>query len=160
MSVTDAEWIEDYDLKVVAAARLIRLATPALIESKAGSIVNVLSIAAKAPGTFPSTPSSVSRAAGMALTKAVANELAPHNVRANAVLIGLIDSSQWIRMAQERGIPLPELMEDLVARAKVPMGRIGRGAEFGDLASYLLSARSSYVTGTAINLDGGASPAV
>jgi NAD(P)-dependent dehydrogenase (short-subunit alcohol dehydrogenase family) len=42
----------------------------------------------------------------------------------------------------------------------IPLGRVGRAEEFADLASYLLSSRASYVTGTAINLDGGLSPAV
>ena len=48
----------------------------------------------------------------------------------------------------------------LAERAGVPLGRVGRAEEFADLASFLLSARASYLTGTAINLDGGLSPAV
>jgi NAD(P)-dependent dehydrogenase (short-subunit alcohol dehydrogenase family) len=48
----------------------------------------------------------------------------------------------------------------LAANSGIPLGRVGRGAEFADLAAFLLSSRASYVTGTAINLDGGLSPAV
>ena len=53
-----------------------------------------------------------------------------------------------------------DLYRDLAASAAIPLGRVGRAAEFADLAAYLLSDRSSYVTGSAINLDGGSSPAL
>ncbi len=50
--------------------------------------------------------------------------------------------------------------ERMAANAAIPLGRVGRAEEFADLACFLLSARASYLTGTAINLDGGLSPAV
>jgi NAD(P)-dependent dehydrogenase (short-subunit alcohol dehydrogenase family) len=46
----------------------------------------------------------------------------------------------------------------MAKNADIPLGRVGRSGEFADLAAYLLSDRSSYVTGSAVNLDGGASP--
>jgi NAD(P)-dependent dehydrogenase (short-subunit alcohol dehydrogenase family) len=116
-------------------------------------------MAAKAPGAG-SAPSSVSRAAGMALMKALSKELAPDGIRVNAILIGLIESGQWVRSAEAAGVPLPEYYKRLADGSGVPLGRIGRADEFADLAAYLLSARASYLTGTAINLDGGLSPAV
>ena len=58
------------------------------------------------------------------------------------------------------GVDLPTFYERMAANAAIPLGRVGRGEEFADLASYLLSARASYVTGAAINLDGGLSPVV
>ncbi|GAB3252068.1 SDR family oxidoreductase [Kineosporia babensis] len=155
--VSDESWQADLDLKVVAASRLIRLALPHLRASGGGAIVNVLAIAAKAAGAN-SMPSAASRAAGLALTKALSKELGPDRVRVNAVLIGLVESGQWRRKADDRGIPV----EDLYAADSkgIPLGRFGRGEEFGDLAAYLLSPRSSYVTGSAINLDGGLSAAI
>ena len=127
--------------------------------SSQASIVNVLATAAKAPPAG-SSPTSVSRAAGMALTKALSNELGSSGVRVNAVLIGLIRSGQWVRRANDIGVDLEEFYEAMGTGAQIPLGRVGRAEEFADLASFLLSPRSSYVTGTAINLDGGLSPVV
>jgi NAD(P)-dependent dehydrogenase (short-subunit alcohol dehydrogenase family) len=158
-SLTDEALDRDLELKVYAAVRLIRLALPLLRRSPGPSVVNVLSIGAKAP-TPRSTPTTISRAAGLALTKVLASELGPEGVRVNAICVGLVESGQWVRLAEERGMAIDDLQAALVEDAGVPLGRVGRGDEFGDLAAYLLSARSSYVTGTAINLDGGTSPVV
>jgi NAD(P)-dependent dehydrogenase (short-subunit alcohol dehydrogenase family) len=154
----DAVWDGDLQLKLMGAVRLTRCALPYLRESK-GAALFTLAMAAKAPGAT-SEPSSVSRAAGMALMKALSKELGPDGIRVNAILIGLIESGQWVRTAAASGTALPEFYERLAANAAVPLGRVGRAEEFADLASYLLSARASYLTGTAINLDGGLSPAV
>jgi NAD(P)-dependent dehydrogenase (short-subunit alcohol dehydrogenase family) len=118
-----------------------------------------LALSAKAPGPG-SEPSSVSRAAGMALMKALSKELGPDGIRVNAILVGLIESGQWVRGAAAAGMEVPAFLERLAANSAIPLGRVGNAAEFGDLACFLLSARASYLTGTAINLDGGMSPAV
>jgi NAD(P)-dependent dehydrogenase (short-subunit alcohol dehydrogenase family) len=157
-AVDDAAWESDLQLKVMAAVRLTRLAVPQLRATK-GSILFTLAMAAKAPGGA-SEPSSVSRAAGMALMKALSKELAPAGVRANAILIGLIQSGQWVRAAAGSGADVAEFYERAAKNSGIPLGRFGRADEFADLASYLLSSRASYVTGAAINLDGGLSPVV
>ena len=157
-SIEDATWESDIQLKLMAAVRLTRLTLPQLRSSR-GAVLFTLAMAAKAPGGG-SEPSSVTRAAGMALMKALSKELAPDGVRVNAVLIGLIESGQWVRAAAGVGKPLESFYRDVARDAAIPLGRFGRAEEFADLASYLLSARSSYVTGTAVNLDGGMSPVV
>ena len=155
---TDEDWAADLDLKLMAAVRLTRLVLPLLRAQGAGSIVNVLAISAKTPG--PSTsPTSVSRAAGMALTKALSKELGPSQIRVNAVLIGLIQSGQWRRLAEAAKVEVAEILTALESSNDIPLGRVGVASEFGDLVAFLLSERSSYVTGTAINLDGGLSAA-
>jgi NAD(P)-dependent dehydrogenase (short-subunit alcohol dehydrogenase family) len=153
----DADWDADLQLKLYAAARLIRLALPHL--SADASVINTLAVSAKTPGAS-SAPSAVSRAAGMALTKILSKELGPRGVRVNAVLIGLVESGQWARAAQQEGIGEGEYYQRMGERLPIPLGRVGRAEEFADLVGYLLSPRSSYVTGTAINLDGGLSAAV
>jgi len=153
----DAVWESDLRLKVMGAVRLTRTALPYLRQSR-GAALFTLAVSAKAPGAG-SEPSSVSRAAGMALMKALSKELGPDGIRVNAILIGLIESGQWVRMAERAGTELPALYERMAADAGIPLGRVGRAEEFADLASFLLSARASYLTGTAINLDGGLSPA-
>jgi NAD(P)-dependent dehydrogenase (short-subunit alcohol dehydrogenase family) len=157
-SIDDAAWDSDFQLKLMAAVRLTRLALPEL-RSARGSILFTLAISAKAPGGS-SEPSSVTRAAGMALMKALSKELAPDGVRANAVLIGLIESGQWVRAAEGTDESLDKFYARFARDAGIPLGRFGRAEEFADLASFLLSPRSSYLTGVAINLDGGLSPAV
>ena len=85
--ITDADWQADIDLKLFAAIRLARLAFPGMKERRWGRIINVLNVGAKTPGAG-SAPTSVSRAAGMALTKVLAGEGAPHNVLVNALCTG------------------------------------------------------------------------
>jgi NAD(P)-dependent dehydrogenase (short-subunit alcohol dehydrogenase family) len=154
----DAVWENDLALKLMGAVRLTRLALPALRESR-GAVINTLAISGKTPDAF-TTPTSVSRAAGLALTKALSRELAPEGIRVNAVLIGVIESGQLRRYAAEAGITPEAYYERMVTTSGIPMGRVGRPEEFADLASFLLSARASYVTGAAVNLDGGLCPVV
>ncbi|HEY8081289.1 MAG TPA: SDR family oxidoreductase [Acidimicrobiales bacterium] len=153
---TDEQWLGDFELKVLAAVRLARRCAPHLAAS-GGAIVNVLAISAKAPDAG-TTPTAASRAAGLALTKALSRELGPRGVRVNAILIGLIESGQWERRAASTGADVGEFYRALAQGAKVPLGRVGRASEFADLCTYLLSDRASYVTGAGINLDGGLSP--
>lgn len=155
--VVDDAWAEDLDLKVVAAVRATRLVVPYLVAAGGGAVLNVLAVAGKAPAAG-SLPTAASRAAGLAVTKALSKELGPAGVRVNAVLIGVIESGQWRRRAEAQGRPVAELYAEL--GAGVPLGRVGREEEFADLAAYLVSPRASYVTGAAINLDGGLSPVV
>jgi NAD(P)-dependent dehydrogenase (short-subunit alcohol dehydrogenase family) len=157
-SIDDGAWEADLALKLMAAVRLTRLALP-LLRASRGAILFTLATAAKAPGGR-SEPSSVSRAAGMALMKALSKELAPDGIRVNAVLIGLIESGQWVRAAAGSGQELLEFYDRFARDAGIPLGRFGRSEEFADLGCFLLSERASYLTGAAINLDGGLSPVV
>ena len=160
-TVTDADWQGDLDLKLFAAIRLIRLALPGMRERKWGRVLNVLNIGAKAPNAN-STPTSVSRAAGLALTKALSQENAKHNVLVNAMLVGLIDSDQWVRRhktAAGEGKTYQEFIDDM-AKGRVPLGRMGKAEEFARMACFLCSDAGSFITGVAINVDGGMSPVV
>lgn len=159
MRVEDADdevWTKDLELKVLAAVGLIRRCLPHLRAGGGGSIVNVLNTAAKAPSAR-SLPTSATRAAGLAISKALSKELGPDGIRVNAVLVGLVESGQWRRRAEAAGRPLEDVYAEMAGG--IPLGRVGRAREFGDLVAYLLSERASYVTGSAVNLDGGSSPA-
>lgn len=158
-TITDEVWQADLDLKLFAQIRLSRLAFPGMTSRKYGRIINVLNTSAKAPGAGRA-PTAVSRAAGMALTKVLAGEGAPHNVLVNAVLVGRIESDQWVqRHAQEnKGRSLEAYYEDM--GKEIPMKRVGTAQEFANMVLFLASDAGSYITGTAINIDGGASPVV
>jgi NAD(P)-dependent dehydrogenase (short-subunit alcohol dehydrogenase family) len=153
--ITDEEWQADLDLKFFSALRLTRLAWPQMAERKWGRVINTLAIAAKAPRAG-SAPSSVTRAAGLALTKVLAGEGAPHNILVNALLVGLIESDQWERKARGSNRPVGDVVTEL--GRTVPLGRMGTGEEFANVAAFLASEAGSYITGTAINVDGGLSP--
>jgi NAD(P)-dependent dehydrogenase (short-subunit alcohol dehydrogenase family) len=155
---SDRQWRDDYELKVIAALHVSRRVLGALSENK-GAIVNVLAIAARTP-VANSTPTAVSRAAGLAMTKALSYEAAPRGVRVNAILIGLIESGQWVRRAEQAHVSIEEYYGAMAKARQIPLGRIGKANEFADLATYLLSPRASYVTGVGISLDGGLSPVI
>jgi NAD(P)-dependent dehydrogenase (short-subunit alcohol dehydrogenase family) len=155
--VSDEDWIADLNLKVLGAVRGTRLAVPHLVAAGGGAIVNVLAVSARTPGAS-SLPTAASRAAGLAITKAASKDLGRHGIRVNAVLIGIVASGQSRRRAAAAGQSEDELYRQIAQN--IPLGRVGRPGEFADLAAYLLSDRSSYVTGSAINLDGGTSPAL
>ena len=88
--------------------RLTRLVWPQMKERKWGRVINMLNVGAKAPRA-DSAPTSVSRAAGMALTKMLSGEGAPHNILVNALLVGLIEADQHVQAAKRKGVPLAGL---------------------------------------------------
>jgi 3-oxoacyl-[acyl-carrier protein] reductase len=155
--LTDEILRDDLEQKLFAAVRLIRLVTPQMKERRWGRIINVLNIGAKAPRPN-SMPTSVTRAAGMAMTKALSQEFAPYNVLVNAMLVGFIEADQHVQAAKRANVPIEEYYK---AREKeIPLGRAGKAEEFANMACFLASDQGSYITGTAINVDGGRSPVV
>jgi 3-oxoacyl-[acyl-carrier protein] reductase len=157
----DERWQSDLDLKLFGAIRASRAAVPHLKSAGGGSIVNLLNIGAKQPAAR-SMPTSVSRAAGMALMKALSKELAPHNIRVNGINIGLIKSGQNERRWHTLGGPgtLEEFYVETARDSRIPLGRVGEAEEVGDLIAFLCSSRGAYISGVSINMDGGLSGVV
>ena len=153
-SVTDKDWQADFDLKLFAAIRLSRLAIPEMRKNKWGRIINVTNIGAKQPKA-KSMPTTVTRAAGLAMTKALSKEFAADNILVNSVCIGLIRAGQHERKAAKAGIHVEELYEK--QGKEVPLGRVGRAEEVANVVAFFSSEASSYVTGSSVNLDGGTS---
>ncbi len=160
-SVTDDAWQADLDLKLFGAIRATRLAVPHLRKAGGGSIVNLLNIGAKQPGAR-SVPTSVSRAAGMALMKALSKELGADNIRVNGINIGLIKSGQNQRRWERMGRPgtLEEFYAESARNSGIPLGRVGEAEEVGDLIAFLCSSRGAFISGVSINMDGGVSGVV
>jgi 3-oxoacyl-[acyl-carrier protein] reductase len=153
-SVTDEAWQRDLDLKLFAAIRFCRLVLPHMKEQGGGRIVNITTIGAKQPRAR-SMPTTVSRAAGLALTKALSKEYAPHNILVNTVSLGLVRAGQHEKKAEKAGRPVEDLYAEM--GKDIPLGRVGRAEEAASVIAFLVSGAASYVTGTSINLDGGAS---
>src|SRR3954471_12225087 len=157
--ITDEIWRDDLELKLFAAIRLTRLVWPGMKQRKWGRIINVLNTGAKAPRAN-GAPTAVSRAAGMAFMKVLAGEGAPHGILVNGMLVGLIDSDQHVRRHAREGSNVS--YDDFRAKmgGNVPIGRVGKAEEFAAMACFLCSDLAGFTTGTAINMDGGASPVV
>jgi len=153
-SVTDDIWQADFELKLFAAIRLARLAIPHMKQQGGGRIVNITNIGAKQPRA-KSMPTTVTRAAGLAFTKALSKEFAPHQILVNTVCIGLVRAGQHERKAAKAGIAVEQLYANMAK--DIPLGRVGRAEEVANAIAFLASEAASYITGTSINLDGGTS---
>lgn len=134
-------------VNVKSALFAIQAVAPQMIARRRGSIVNVASVAAVlgAPGT---TAYCVSKAGIVQLTNVAAIELAPHNVRVNAVGPGTFATE----MAQDAYAD--ETLRNRIL-PRTPLGRLGRPEEAAGVALFLASDDSSYVTGKTIYADGG-----
>ena len=151
----------DLDLKLHSAIRLSQLVLPHMQRQRWGRILNIVSVNAKAPAAA-SGPTTLSRAAGIAVTKAMAGEFAKDNVLVNAICVGIIKSDQWVREHKRLhpDMPFDEYLEAKAKQNNVPLGRLGEAEEVANVACFLASDAGSYVTGAAINVDGGRSPVV
>lgn len=151
-------WEEDFNLKVFAAIHTTYAALPYL-KKNGGSIVNVTASMAKTPPAS-SMPTSVSRSAGMAFTKALSKDLGKYNIRVNTVCIGLIRSAQIERLWKNTKPELTWEEFSSLEQHKIPLGRIGEAEEAARVIAFLSSDAASYVSGTSINIDGGKAEAL
>jgi 3-oxoacyl-[acyl-carrier protein] reductase len=138
-----------FELLLLPAVRLIRLCLPHLEQSAAGRIVCITSVAAKEPVPQLALSNTI-RPAVTGWAKSLSRELGPQGITVNCVAPGRIDTPRMIEVYGEGGPPAAEL-------AAIPVGRIGRPRELGDLVCFLASSRASYITGTTIAVDGGSS---
>ncbi len=152
--VDDKAWQADLDVKVFAHIRTARAAVPHMKKQKSGRIISLNMVGAKQPfaGSFPTT---ISRSAGLALTKALSKELAPFNILVNAVAVGKIKSKQQERGAARNNLSVAEHYEK--TGKTVPLGRMGEAEEVANVIAFLASDAASYVTGCCVNVDGGMS---
>lgn len=160
--VRDETWETDLGIKVYGAIYCSRAVIPYMKAAGGGRIINITTGGGKAPGAG-SLPTSMARAAGIALTKAMSRDYAADGILVNTVCIGLIKSGQHERRYEQMQERDPSrTLEQFYAGMgeRVPLGRVGEAAEAGDVICFLASARASYLTGTSINIDGGSSPVV
>jgi 3-oxoacyl-[acyl-carrier protein] reductase len=153
-AVDDDAWRSDLEIKVMAQVRTARAALPYMKKQGGGRIINLNMTGAKQPG-FHQFPTTISRAAGLALTKALSKEVAPFNILVNAVAVGKIKAKSQERRAERNGVTVDEHY----ARTgkTIPLGRMGEAEEVANVIAFLASDAASYVTGTCINVDGGLS---
>ena len=149
---TDDEWNFAHDLNVRSMFWTSRAALPAMLERGSGSIINMSSVASSVIGAPNRFVYGVTKAAVIGLTKSIASDYVKSGVRCNAICPGTVMSpSLQDRLAATGDYDKAE--EAFIARQ--PMGRFGQAEEIAALAVYLASDESGFVTGQAINIDGG-----
>lgn len=137
---SDADWQNYFDSVFLGAVRLVRSAAAAMTEGSA--IVLVLSSSAKSPITGLGISNGLRPGLAMA-AKDMADELGPRGIRVVSVLPGRFDTARGGEVSGE-------------AAAQIPLGRIGDPEEFGRTVAFLASPAASYITGSAVAVDGGA----
>ena len=162
--VSDEDWQSDFDLKLWGAIRFCRAVIPEMRKVGGGRIINVTNLGGRTPGAS-SMPTSISRAAGIAVTKALSKDLAKDNILVSTVCIGTVKSGQherrFARMkAANPALTIDEFYDRTAKERGIPLGRVAETHEAGDVIAFLASERASYLTGIAINIDGGASAVV
>ncbi|MDA8333270.1 MAG: SDR family oxidoreductase [Candidatus Dormibacteraeota bacterium] len=154
-TLTDRDFQEDLDVKLFSQIRCTRAALPHLRGGRGAVVININAIYGRQvdPAFFATT---VDRAACLALSKALAMELGPENIRVNSVNIGFVRTPQWDAIHQRRA---PELTRDEffsnTVRGEVPLGRFGEPQEVAGLVAFLASRHASYITGASIDVGGG-----
>ena len=148
LGFTREQWEEAYRTLVLAPMALIEAAVPGMRERGFGRVVGVSSSAVREPISVLMLSNS-HRSALLAAFKTLARDLAGDGVTVNSVLPGRIATDRIVQMAGSRETA------EAAAREQVPAGRLGTVEEFAAMACFLCSERASYVTGTAILVDGG-----
>jgi NAD(P)-dependent dehydrogenase (short-subunit alcohol dehydrogenase family) len=148
--ISDAEWLRMFAVAVNGAFFMCRAVLPGMMERRFGRIVNMSSLHA-IRGQAGRTHYAAAKGAIIGLTKSLAREKAALNIRVNAVAPGPIDTPLW-----RAGRSGAALRRDMKERATIiPLGRLGTPGEIAEVIAFLLSERSSYVTGAVLTADGG-----
>jgi NAD(P)-dependent dehydrogenase (short-subunit alcohol dehydrogenase family) len=155
LSYDEAAWIKTIDVNLFSVFRISRAVIPLMV-GKPAAIINTASRAGKVPPIFNSAYA-VAKAGVIMLTKTMAKELGGNGIRVNAICPGQIatDLEKW-RFGLEAsffGTTIEDREKEMCKT--IPLGYIGLPRDAADLAVFLASDVSSYITGQAINLDGG-----
>ncbi len=143
---TDEDFLEDYKLQVLGATKIIRAMLPRLKKSENSSIVLFSTVAVQLGFSFHAQVA-MSKGALEGLTRALAAEFSP-TIRVNAIAPSLTNTS-----LADRFLNTPEKIN---AQAEInPLKRVGKAKDIAEAAVYLLTEKSSYVTGQILHVDGG-----
>lgn len=145
IDMTEADWDSIIDTNLKSMFNVSHNAVKYMLEKKSGSIVNLSSIWGNS-GAACEVAYSASKGGVNSFTKALAKELAPSNIRVNAIAPGIINTemNKWLSEEDKRA-----LIDE------IPLGTFGEGRDIGKLTAFLCSDSAQYITGQVITVDGG-----
>ena len=147
MDIAEREWRAVLDVSLTGSFIASQICLPGMIDSGFGRIVNFSSTAGKNVSTLGGAHYTAAKAGVLGLTRALANETAKLGITVNAICPGLFDTD----MARENCTP-----EKLAAYAEsFPLGRLGEPREVAALVAFLCSSDAAYITGAALDINGG-----
>ncbi|MGQ9478074.1 MAG: SDR family oxidoreductase [Candidatus Bipolaricaulia bacterium] len=156
LEMSDERWQAAFELTLMSAVRLAREVIPGMIAQRWGRLIFSTSVSVKQPIADLVLSNSL-RLAVIGLAKTLANELAPYNITVNSVCPGATATDRMKELinsqAKRQGISYEDAEESWLR--DIPMRRLGEPGELADLVAFLASGRASYITGTAIQVDGG-----
>jgi 3-oxoacyl-[acyl-carrier protein] reductase len=145
--VTEERFDEILNLNLKSALLCSQAVMAGMLHRKRGAIINIVSIAGRNGGGLGAGAYATAKGGLIALTKAMAKELAPHGIRVNAVSPGVIDTPF------HEVFSTPEMMANFVKT--IPMGRVGTSEEVASVIAFLASDAASYLAGETIEVNGG-----
>ena len=155
-TTSDAQYLAAIEQNLMGSIRLAHATVPAMRAAGWGRMIFLASMAAKQP-LAGLLLSNTARAGVLGFAKTLANEVARDGVNVHVVLPGHFDTARARALAEARAardqVPVERLLAERAA--SIPTGRTGTPGEFADVVAFLCSARASYMTGTAIQVDGG-----
>ncbi|EFM11097.1 short-chain dehydrogenase/reductase SDR [Paenibacillus curdlanolyticus YK9] len=159
LELTDKDFTDTWNLKLLGYIRTIRAVLPQLIKQGDGRIVNIIGTASRTPSpTF--LPGGTTNAALLNFSKGIARELAPQGIRLNVISPGLTETGRAEELAVQQASAKGISLEDYKAqfRAAIPIGRAVYPDEVADLALFLVSDQSASISGAEVVIDGGHQP--
>lgn len=153
LECAEADWQASLDLNVTAIYRLTRAVVPRMVEQQSGSIINMASVISSIGGVPDRFAYGATKAAVIGMTKSIAKDFAGDGIRCNAICPSAIETPSMT--ARIEAMADPDAARAMFS-VRQPVGRMGTPREVADLATYLASDESRFMTGGAIVLDGGA----
>jgi 2-keto-3-deoxy-L-fuconate dehydrogenase len=152
LTIDPATWNAAFDLNVTSMYHMIRAFLPAMVAARAGSIINMSSVAGSITGVPDRCAYGATKAAVIGLTKSVAADFVAHGIRCNAICPGTVDTPSLQARLHSSGDYERTRAE---FEARQPMGRLGKPEEIAALALHLASDESGFTTGQTHIVDGG-----